>query len=60
MKLNKKRPIFFFFSLMCDHVVLLGSPDLQVHDDLPLVYILRVHLDPVDPQGLPDKHTETR
>lgn len=41
-----------------DQSFLLDSPDLQVHDDLPLVHILRVHLDPVDPEGLRHKHTE--
>lgn len=28
------------------------SPNLQVHDDLPLVHIFSVNFDPVDPQGL--------
>lgn len=31
---------------------MIGSPDLQVHDDLPLIHILWVNLDPVDPKGL--------
>lgn len=60
MKCNKN-PITFFFSPPWDFARPLVSPDLQVHDDLPLVHILRVHLDPVDPEGLHDKtHTETR
>lgn len=39
--------------------ILLGSPDLQVHNDLPLIHIFCINLDPVDPQGLQNNTTET-